>query len=469
MANIKEKLESGSTIIILDTNVLLGLYRHSPQWSDFGLKCLEVVSSYLVLPYTVKIEYENNYRALFSSVKERISKYDNCILKCIDDFELESLAACDEIEKKHFPNVSDLKNGINECVASIRGKLQEYSETQAALEIINQVQAKSDNVYTFFKNLINANQTMNVLTIDLIYQLCEEGKKRYKKEMPPGFMDAKNKDGVRKYGDYIIWFEIMQYAKNNNLDIIFVTDDAKADWWESNDSGKTFHNKLSDEFNKNTRKQIEAYTSSNFFLLISQLYRIPEFDVIETVLSITAQTYGEDIRDSVFESISEQFCCYPERYLDDYEEISSLDGFELDDGSLEYTLLSANFSYSDEGEYYYLFKYRVKILAESHEYWGRDEDTRDVILSPANWHTYEGEIEVEVIRSIGDIGDLPYETSFDSAEIASGDLEQTEYTPYSFTDDYEDEEQRYNTCPRCGNPITFETDALNGFCINCPD
>ena len=32
-----------------------------------------------------------------------------------------------------------------------------------------------------------------------IYVWCEEGETRYKKEVPPGFKDAKNKDGVRKY------------------------------------------------------------------------------------------------------------------------------------------------------------------------------------------------------------------------------------------------------------------------------
>ena len=36
----------------------------------------------------------------------------------------------------------------------------------------------------------------------------------------------------RKYSDYIVWSQLLEYAKENNLsDLIFVTDDNKEDWW----------------------------------------------------------------------------------------------------------------------------------------------------------------------------------------------------------------------------------------------
>lgn len=473
MSTIKERIEEGNTIIVIDTNVLLGLYRHSPQWTDFGLKCLDAVSSYIVLPYAVKIEYENHYRALFSKVKERISKYDERLLKCIASFESKLLIGCDEIDKLHFPDVSRLKEEMSDSVTSMREKLTAYSRTQEALEIINRNQSKSDVVYTLFESIVAAGQTMSILSIDLIYQLCEEGKKRYKSEIPPGFKDAKSKDGVRKYSDFIIWHEIIQYAKSKEVDVIFVTDDAKSDWWESTDSGKMLHSKLSEEFSKRTQRQIEAFTSETFFSMISRAYSIPEYDTVETILSITAQAYGNELSDNVFEKIADSVCYNPEQYIESYDEVSMSEGFEIDDGSLESTFVSAEFKCREDDMYIYLFKYRVKIMAESYEYWGRDEDTKDIILSPANWHTFEGIIEVEVIRTIEDEEDAPYETSFDSIGEINGELEQTEYAPYSFENDFNDDfgtkDQGYGFCPRCGKAMTIETDALNGFCVNCPD
>lgn len=46
---------------------------------------------------------------------------------------------------------------------------------------------------------------MTSVTQEEIYQICEEGERRYKTDpqTPPGFKDAKNKDGVRKYSDLI--------------------------------------------------------------------------------------------------------------------------------------------------------------------------------------------------------------------------------------------------------------------------
>ena len=57
---IKRLLESGY-IIIPDTNVLLNLYRHSPEFSEFGLQCLQEVIGNIYLPATVRIEFGNGF------------------------------------------------------------------------------------------------------------------------------------------------------------------------------------------------------------------------------------------------------------------------------------------------------------------------------------------------------------------------------------------------------------------------
>ena len=470
MATLKEKFENENAIVILDTNVLLGLYRHSPQWSDFGIKCLGAISNYIVLPYIVKMEYEKHYQAFFANLKERTSKYDEQLVKCIDTFKEKSLNACNEIEKLHFPNVSVIRNCINEGFLSIKNALEEHTKSQEALDVINRVQSENDSVFALFESIKSANRIMDELSVETIYRFCDEGEDRYRKEIPPGFEDAKKKSGIRKYSDYIIWREIIQYAQTKGVDVIVVTDDTKSDWWETVDGAKKFHSKLIIEFERKTQKNIDAISSAEFYRLLARLYKIPEYNVTETALSITAQSYGIAIGDDVFEKVMDSFCDNIEHYIVEYDSVSMSDGFEIDDGSLEFSFLSAEYLNGDEYGHNYLFKYRVRIMAESHDYWGRDDDTKEVLLSPANWHTFEGVVEIEVVRELSD-DELPYEVAFESAGIISGDLEQTDYKSHSFKDDYyDDEEQKgYNWCPKCGKPITFETDALNGFCVNCPD
>src|SRR5205823_2954818 len=63
--------------------------------------------------------------------------------------------------------------------------------------------------------------------------IYKEGDKRYKVEIPPGFKDQnpKEKPFPKNHGDYVIWCQIIEFAKAKKKPIIFITDDEKEDWW----------------------------------------------------------------------------------------------------------------------------------------------------------------------------------------------------------------------------------------------
>ena len=77
---------------------------------------------------------------------------------------------------------------------------------------------------TLFKSKVG-----NPYSKETYEQLENEGKERYKNNIPPGYKDSIKKEN--KYGDYIIWKEIIQFSKEHKKNIIFVTDDKKEDWW----------------------------------------------------------------------------------------------------------------------------------------------------------------------------------------------------------------------------------------------
>jgi hypothetical protein len=54
--------------------------------------------------------------------------------------------------------------------------------------------------------------------------LEKEGKRRYEALIPPGFRDAK-KAGIEAYGDYFIWQEALDKAKEVQKPMIMITDD----------------------------------------------------------------------------------------------------------------------------------------------------------------------------------------------------------------------------------------------------
>ena len=63
-------------------------------------------------------------------------------------------------------------------------------------------------------------------------KIIEEGKERYKGKIPPGFKDS-DKHGdtevfaeiCQKFGDLIIWKQVIEKSKESKKGIIFVTDD----------------------------------------------------------------------------------------------------------------------------------------------------------------------------------------------------------------------------------------------------
>lgn len=68
-------------------------------------------------------------------------------------------------------------------------------------------------------------------TKEELESIFSEGKKRYEEKIPPGYEDEKNKDDTKKYGDLVLWKQVIQKANELQKDVIFITDERKIDWW----------------------------------------------------------------------------------------------------------------------------------------------------------------------------------------------------------------------------------------------
>jgi PIN domain-containing protein len=50
-------------------------------------------------------------------------------------------------------------------------------------------------------------------------------------EIPPGYKDEQQKQGNRRYGDVVLWFQLLDLAREQKKPLIFITADTKEDWW----------------------------------------------------------------------------------------------------------------------------------------------------------------------------------------------------------------------------------------------
>ena len=57
---IKDLLQNKEYIVVLDANILLKIYRSSPDYAEFVLECLDSIKDYVCIPFNVYWEYEKH-------------------------------------------------------------------------------------------------------------------------------------------------------------------------------------------------------------------------------------------------------------------------------------------------------------------------------------------------------------------------------------------------------------------------
>lgn len=86
-----------------------------------------------------------------------------------------------------------------------------------------------------------------------IQALQKEMSWRYRHSVPPGYKDhSKPDEGI---GDFLIWKTIIQLAKDRHKSCIFVTEDAKSDWWVQSEGAFQPRLELVDEYRRESEGQ----------------------------------------------------------------------------------------------------------------------------------------------------------------------------------------------------------------------
>jgi PIN like domain len=240
-------------IFTLDANVLLNLYRYTPNTRSEFIKILERVADRLWIPHQVALEYQHNRLSV-------ISQQEKAYSEVIDDLQdasnlLES--KLNEYRRHPYIDVQLIIEQTKKSFGAISKELEKKHKEHPDL-------LTQDDVRTRITDLFD-DKVGSPYTLDKLAIIYLEGEKRYQANIPPGYMDAKEKKDNSKYGDLILWLQIMDHAKEKKCPVIFVCDDAKEDWWWVF-SGKVNgpRPELIEEFTAYTQMQLYIYPSDRF-------------------------------------------------------------------------------------------------------------------------------------------------------------------------------------------------------------
>lgn len=243
-----------SSIIVLDTNVILNLMRIPKEAREDFLKILEELkqSGKLWIPHQVAEEY---YRHNEEIKKTHLSQFEEFVNISEDHFAKLKNKLQEKVQKERNKNIDldKLEQILKTTIDSIKNELN--TQKTSALDY-DDLFNKIDNIFINVGPDLDESEYIDFL---------KEGKTRIQFLIPPGYGDrtkADEKKGIttRDCGDYILWSQLINQAKEKETNIIFITDDVKPDW----SFEKKIRPELLKEFRGKTGKQICFLSSSNF-------------------------------------------------------------------------------------------------------------------------------------------------------------------------------------------------------------
>lgn len=244
-----------SATIVLDANVLLDFHRYEPETSATYLRLASAFSERLWVPFQAVQEYHENRAGVRAGATSAHDDQIDSITKLVNTI-------------GQAPRKSHLAAGEKHkaLVDAANDLLEELNDARATVATRNAPTA-DDSVLNHLSDLLSDDKIGPKPSEEELKRLFKIGAERFANKTPPGYKDAGNKPGNRQYGDFVLWQQVMNHAKENKLDIILVTEDAKEDWWVSAHGKQIMPRpELVNEFREFTDGQsIHLYNGLSFF------------------------------------------------------------------------------------------------------------------------------------------------------------------------------------------------------------
>lgn len=248
-----------NAIVVMDTNVVLDLYKYHKKTTNLYLESLAKFRQQLWLPYQVALEFHVNRPGVRADStkahKERIADLQKVQNK-IQTNAHKSKLATSKVELELVAKAS-------EAIAALQAEL----ETITAESHVNAPDQLLDRISELFEGRIG-----DMPSEEDMKQMTDDAADRFDRKVPPGYEDRGKKPVGEEYGDYFLWRQVMDYAKASGLNVIFATEDSKLDWWWKVNGNDIVgpRPELIQEFRSETGRDIIFYSGRGFFQQLTE-------------------------------------------------------------------------------------------------------------------------------------------------------------------------------------------------------
>lgn len=209
-------------IFVFDANVLLNFYRYSSGTATEFINLLEQISNRIWVPFQAAYEFQQRRLDVISQQEKSYDDALSLINKARQNIK-------DKLLSDRHPfieNAKQLIDKLEEILGEIESQLIDRKDKYKVLNENDEIRHRITDLFD--------GKVGDVYTEQKLEEIYRKGKKRYDQKIPPGYEDAKHKEGNKIYGDLILWLQTIDKGKSDKKPIILITDEKKHDWWWKN-------------------------------------------------------------------------------------------------------------------------------------------------------------------------------------------------------------------------------------------
>jgi hypothetical protein len=244
-----------AAFVSFDANVLLHILRFKQDSAEEIIKVLENIGDRAWITNQAAKEFLSRRHNVFLELANPYNELSKKLSELMDAFQ----QRVEEVAKRHRDHPSldfekikaDSRKGFRKLQHKLEKSQSRHPTDSHADELVERVASM------FTGKVGPAPTTAERQAVE------KEGKDRYAKNVPPGFMDQGKDDGG--FGDLFVWKQLIDKSRTEKKPVIFVTDDTKEDWWQRV-NGRTIgpRPELRNEFVRETGQQFYMYSLSNY-------------------------------------------------------------------------------------------------------------------------------------------------------------------------------------------------------------
>ena len=216
-----------SAVVAVDANVLLNLYRYNARTTQDLLAVLESFGDRLVVPHQAIREFHRNRLTAVGNPEGAAAEARGALAKNSKS----TVDALGRWAKQVALDDSELTR-LRTAVEALFAELGDAIGGAEPDRIHAATPAASDRILSRLSAML-AGRVMPRPSDEAWNEWIAEGQRRVDEQLPPGYLDAEKVDRLPEgaAGDFLVWVQACEAARERGLDLVIVTGDEKEDWW----------------------------------------------------------------------------------------------------------------------------------------------------------------------------------------------------------------------------------------------